>query len=123
MFNGDENTDPEAHPFIKILETPAPPRPLLACYLQPLSWSLIGFGSVFIFNLFAKKPMFAGIQRHFGMGAAGWLSGMGVQRWLDSNMSETDAVLKHYIMLHPEDFPVPERKRFGELLEPWNPIR
>ncbi|XP_037087274.1 NADH dehydrogenase [ubiquinone] 1 subunit C2-like [Pollicipes pollicipes] len=120
MLQGGEEDD---HPYIRVLETPAPPRPLLVRYLQPISWSVMGFGSGFVYNLFAKKPMFAGIQRHIGLGLAGWMAGVYIEKWLQSSAAERDAVLKHYIQLHPEDFPVPERKKYGEILEDWSPLR
>lgn len=120
MFQGGDEED---HPYVRILDTPAPERPLLARYLQPISFSAVGVGSAFIFNVFAKKPPFAGIQRHLVLGAAGWMAGLYINQWIASNSAERDAVLKHYIQLHPEDFPVPERKKYSEVLQPWNPLR
>lgn len=38
-------------------------------------------------------------------------------------LAERDAILKNYIELHLEDFPVPERKKYAELIEPWIPVR
>ncbi|XP_043190013.1 ethylene-responsive transcription factor ABI4-like isoform X2 [Amphibalanus amphitrite] len=120
MFQGGEEDD---HPYVRVLETPAPERPLLARYLQPISWGGIGFASAFVFNLFARKPPLAGIQRHIALGGIGWVAGLYINKWIESNSAERDAVLKHYIQLHPEDFPVPERKKYSEILQPWSPLR
>ena len=53
----------------------------------------------------------AGIQRHVTLGAAGWIAGTYINKWIESNSAERDAVLKHYIQLHQEDFPVPGETR------------
>lgn len=54
------------------------------------------------------------------MGAVG---GQFIEERRLNYLSERDAVLRNYIELHPEDFPVPERKKYAEVIEPWIPIR
>ena len=54
------------------------------------------------------------------MGAIG---GQWVEERRLNYLAERDAVLRHYIELHPEDFPVPERKKYADVIEPWIPIR
>ena len=58
-------------------------------------------------NVVIYRCSLAGIQRHLALGAAGWVAGLYINKWIESNSAERDAVLKHYIQLHPEDFPVP----------------
>ena len=58
----------------------------------------------------------AGIQRHLALGAAGWVGGLYISKWIESNSAERDAVLKHYIQLHPEDFPVPGDENSSHML-------
>lgn len=50
---------------------------------------------------------FSGIQKHIALGAG--LSGilMYVSKKREDYFAEKDAVLRHYIELHPEDFPTP----------------
>ncbi|XP_061730145.1 NADH dehydrogenase [ubiquinone] 1 subunit C2 [Cydia pomonella] len=85
----------------------------------------VGFGiatGVFI-NFGTRRPVFSGIQKHI-LGVAGWVTVLSfAQKRRDAYFAERDAVYRHYIELHPEDFPVPERKKIGEILEPWIPIR
>ncbi|XP_075974964.1 NADH dehydrogenase (ubiquinone) B14.5 B subunit [Anticarsia gemmatalis] len=79
-------------------------------------------GATFV-NFQTRRPPFSGIQKHII--AAGGLTGIltMVQKKRDEYLAEKDAVLRHYVELHPEDFPTPERKKIGDILEPWVPVR
>lgn len=37
---------------------------------------------------------------------------MTVDKWRNEYFAEKDATLRHYIELHPEDFPTPGKKQF-----------
>ncbi|XP_033229807.1 uncharacterized protein LOC117181347 [Belonocnema kinseyi] len=37
--------------------------------------------------------------------------------------ARTDAIMRDYIIRHPEDFPPPERQKYGEIFTKWIPIR
>lgn len=67
--------------------------------------------------------MISGIQKHLIGTSLGAIGGQFIEERRLNYLSERDAVLRHYIELHPEDFPVPERKKYAEVLEPWIPIR
>lgn len=47
-----------------------------------------------------------GIQRHFFATGLGALFGYKVDQWTSSYYADRDAVLRHYIELHPEDFQI-----------------
>lgn len=49
----------------------------------------------------------AGIQKHLLYTGIGALFGKITDGWRNEYLAERDAVLRHYIQLHPEDFPVP----------------
>ncbi|KAB0798799.1 hypothetical protein PPYR_06679 [Photinus pyralis] len=88
-----------------------------------------GLGAGFMFalacgsNWFIRRPMLSGIQKHVVFTILGGFLG----KYIDSNRSEylaeRDAVLRHYIELHRDDFPDFERKKYSEVFEPWVPIR
>ncbi|XP_059619645.1 NADH dehydrogenase [ubiquinone] 1 subunit C2 [Phlebotomus argentipes] len=83
----------------------------------------MGFGLGCWVNFMRSRPILSGLQRHIGFSLIGATACFFVDRYRDKYMSERDAVLRHYIELHPEDFPTPERKKYGELMDRWIPIR
>lgn len=48
-------------------------------------------------------------------------------KYFDDRQGQTeadrDAALRHYIQLHPDDFPPFERKKLKDVLENWAPLR
>ncbi|CAH2076160.1 unnamed protein product, partial [Iphiclides podalirius] len=85
----------------------------------------VGFGicTGVCINFGTRRPLFSGIQKHI-IGVATWCTILHyVQNRRDDYLAEKDAVYRHYVELHPEDFPTPERKKIGDLFEPWIPIR
>lgn len=64
-----------------------------------------------------------GIQKHILATLAGAAVGQFVDQKRNDYLAERDAVLRHYIELHPEDFQQPPRKTFNEVFQPWIPIR
>lgn len=51
--------------------------------------------------------MFVGVQKHVLFTGIGALFGRTADSWRNEYLAERDAVLRHYIELHPEDFPTP----------------
>lgn len=52
---------------------------------------------------------FSGIQKHVVLGVGGVFLGAWLDGKRDAHFAERDAVLRHYVELHPDDFP-PTRK-------------
>ncbi|XP_019872834.1 NADH dehydrogenase [ubiquinone] 1 subunit C2 [Aethina tumida] len=98
-------------------------KPLTAKYWGPAACAVVGFTSVIIGNYLTRRPVFSGIHRHALFGGGGLALGF----WLDDvrnrYLADRDAVYRHYIELHPEDFPDYDRKKIGELFLPWVPVR
>lgn len=46
-----------------------------------------------------------GIQRHIGLTAIGTYAGVIGDKWRNEYYADRDAMYKHYVELHPEDFP------------------
>ncbi|XP_015927083.1 NADH dehydrogenase [ubiquinone] 1 subunit C2 [Parasteatoda tepidariorum] len=87
----------------------------------------LGFSGMFALspvcaNYYQRRPLYAGIHRHILLGILGFAVGHYVTKYLDNKWVERDAIIRHYVELHPEDFKV-ERKKFKEIFDEWYPIR
>ncbi|XP_044743236.1 NADH dehydrogenase [ubiquinone] 1 subunit C2 [Chrysoperla carnea] len=107
------------------LLTPDPNRipSFLSDKIVPIICGALGFGCVCYVNWGSRRPVFSGVQKHVLASTIGVVLGKIVDQKRNEYLSERDAVLRHYIELHPEDFPAPERKKFADILQPWIPIR
>lgn len=90
---------------------------------NPLICSVLGFGCAVFLNFGLRKPPFSGIQNHFILSTLGGGLGLYFDQRRNEYLAKRDAVLRHYIELHPDDFPVKERKKYADVLEAWVPIR
>ncbi|XP_073949481.1 NADH dehydrogenase (ubiquinone) B14.5 B subunit [Choristoneura fumiferana] len=98
-------------------------KPFLNQYWPQILGVSFGIASGVFINFGTRRPVFSGIQKHI-LGVVGWTAVLTyAQERRDAYFAERDAVYRHYIELHPEDFPVPERKKIGDIFEPWIPIR
>ncbi|CAH2108100.1 unnamed protein product [Euphydryas editha] len=98
-------------------------QPVLNEYWPYILGTFFGVGTGLFINFGTKRPLMSGIQKHI-IGVVGFTSLFKyVTNKREEYLAEKDAVLRHYIQLHPEDFPVPERKKLGDVLEPWVPVR
>ncbi|KAH8023677.1 hypothetical protein HPB51_015173 [Rhipicephalus microplus] len=113
-------------PYYEKLFTPEPFNEHRLFMRRFYFWGFPGLAGVLsacIANYFMRKPAFSGIQKHI-FGAALYVAlGESAMRYADHRSMERDAVLRRYILLHPEDFPEPERKKYRDVLEPWIPVR
>ncbi|KAG7306141.1 hypothetical protein JYU34_008733 [Plutella xylostella] len=98
-------------------------KPYLNQYWPYVLGSTLGFCTGMLINFGTKRPIYSGLQKHAACMAIWSASLHIVQKKRDAYFAERDAVLRHYIELHPEDFVEPERKKLADVLEPWIPIR
>ncbi|XP_068632752.1 NADH dehydrogenase [ubiquinone] 1 subunit C2 [Battus philenor] len=83
----------------------------------------VGVGTGMFINFGSRRPAFSGIHKHV-IAAGGWCALLNfVQNKRNEYYAEKDAVYRHYVELHPDDFPTPERKKIADIFEPWVPIR
>ncbi|XP_075154071.1 NADH dehydrogenase (ubiquinone) B14.5 B subunit [Haematobia irritans] len=90
---------------------------------NPAACTLAGFGLACMLNWGFRKPILSGIQNHIGFSALGLFGGTYLDKKRNEELATRDAVLRHYVQLHPEDFPPVPRKKFADVLEQWVPIR
>ncbi|KAG8222053.1 hypothetical protein J437_LFUL000497 [Ladona fulva] len=99
------------------------PVPFLSQIFNPLFGGILGVSCAIFVNFVSKKPILSGIQKHIIFGAVGLGAGKFFDGIRNEELAKRDAVMRHYIQLHPEDFPMPEGKKYKELLTPWVPVR
>ncbi|KAH8385553.1 NADH dehydrogenase [ubiquinone] 1 subunit C2 [Drosophila serrata] len=90
---------------------------------NPMACTLAGVGVACFVNWGFRRPVFSGIQKHIAFAAIGFGAGTYFDQKRSEYLAKRDAVLRHYIELHPEDFPVTDRKKYGDVLESWVPVR
>ncbi|CAL1263754.1 unnamed protein product [Larinioides sclopetarius] len=91
-------------------------------YFYPVTFAILGGGTFAVSNYVVRRPFYSGIQRHIIASAVGFAFGHYLEQYLMNRFAYRDAVIKHYIELHPEDF-VENKKKYKEIFEEWYPIR
>ncbi|VVC97346.1 unnamed protein product [Leptidea sinapis] len=82
-------------------------KPFLNEYWTYILGTAFGVTSGIFMNFGTRRPVMSGFQKHI-LATVGWTALLSfVQNRRDNYLAEKDAVLRHYIELHPEDFPVP----------------
>ncbi|OPJ85934.1 NADH dehydrogenase [ubiquinone] 1 subunit C2 [Patagioenas fasciata monilis] len=69
------------------------------------------------------SPSAAGLHRQVLFTTVGWFVGYYLTKRADYIHAKVDRELLEYVRHHPEDFKRAERKRIGELLEDFHPVR
>lgn len=94
-------------------------------YLGPGVMGAAGAGFNIVNNLLQRKPVKAGIQWTILGGLIGaWVGVLGRDYNAERRQKRIQTTL-HYVMLHPDRFPQPERKKYGDknVLYDWHPVR
>ncbi|XP_074106954.1 NADH dehydrogenase (ubiquinone) B14.5 B subunit [Cotesia typhae] len=96
---------------------------LFAKYFHEIQCSLFGAGVPALGNALLRRPIYAGIQNLLIGAVIGGAVGHLLRLRENGILATRDAIYRDYIINHPEDFPPPERKKFGEVFYPWLPMR
>ncbi|XP_030308987.1 NADH dehydrogenase [ubiquinone] 1 subunit C2 [Calypte anna] len=99
-----------------------PPPPLLN---KGSAWlGLTGWVTALLDNGFNKRPIIrAGVHRQVLFTTVGWFVGYYLIKRTEYMYAKLDRDLLEYVRQHPEDFKAAEKKKVGELLEEFRPIR
>ncbi|XP_037234292.1 NADH dehydrogenase [ubiquinone] 1 subunit C2 [Falco biarmicus] len=99
-----------------------PPPPLVN---KGSVWlGLTGWVSALLDNSFNHRPVIrAGVHRQILFSTVGWFVGYYLIKRTEYLHAKLDRELFEYVRQHPEDFKTAEKKRIGELLEDFHPIR
>uniref|UniRef100_A0A8C0FMH4 NADH dehydrogenase [ubiquinone] 1 subunit C2 n=1 Tax=Bubo bubo TaxID=30461 RepID=A0A8C0FMH4_BUBBB len=68
-------------------------------------------------------PPAAGVHRQILFTTVGWFVGYYLVKRTEYVHAKLDRELFEYVRHHPEDFKAAEKKRIGELLEDFHPVR
>ncbi|XP_031629408.1 NADH dehydrogenase [ubiquinone] 1 subunit C2 [Contarinia nasturtii] len=101
----------------------AEPPSLASKYGVQASLGFLGGLVHVVKNWTYKRPLIAGAYLYPIYAAVGWSAGQLWRNQREAYWADRDAMLRHYIQLHPDDFPPPERKKYGDILLEWTPIR
>lgn len=104
-------------------------KPFLTDLYNPVMCAIVGFGIACSINWGTRRPLFSGlfsfinivirklcklpiyfflgIQKHVAFVVGGGILGKTLDGWRNEHYAEKDAVLRHYVETHPEDFPDP----------------
>ncbi|XP_059488134.1 NADH dehydrogenase [ubiquinone] 1 subunit C2 [Neocloeon triangulifer] len=85
--------------------------------------TVLGIASAVWMNWASYKPAYSGAPRSLLIIAAFGGAGKYLQDYRDRKLAERDAILRHYITLHPEDFELPPRVKYADVFQKWIPVR
>ncbi|KAJ8674121.1 hypothetical protein QAD02_005383 [Eretmocerus hayati] len=86
-------------------------------------WPTVTVGGCAYVNWFMQRPVYAGLPRYGLAAVAGIVLAKVFKDAKYHRESERDQVLRHYIKLHPEDFPPPVRTTYNDEFRDWVPCR
>ena len=88
--------------------------PIVSYFWYPVLFgSSMGLGNP-IRNMLYRRPMNTALHLTIAGAATGWFFGCWWRNRLARKNADELAVIRHYMMLHPEKFPEPEKKKFGD---------
>ncbi|TRY63418.1 hypothetical protein TCAL_14175, partial [Tigriopus californicus] len=85
---------------------------ILDHYQAPTLFGLAGLGVNVLGNMFSRRPLKAGIQWTILGGLLGTWLGVQTREFNANRRQKRIQTTLHYVMLHPERFPEPERKKY-----------
>jgi hypothetical protein len=88
--------------------------PIYSYFWYPAIFGAAGLGGNVFKNVLYRRPLNTGLHVTVFGGVTGWLFGCWLRNRLATKNANEIAAVKHYLMLHPEKFPEPEKKKFGE---------
>ncbi|XP_074535913.1 NADH dehydrogenase [ubiquinone] 1 subunit C2 [Halichoeres trimaculatus] len=84
----------------------------------------VGWGIALIHNgINRRPPLRAGVHRQVLATTIGWFLGYHITKIENYVNAKLDRDMREYVRLHPEEFPLKEKKTFAEIVEPFCPIR
>ncbi|XP_011148119.1 NADH dehydrogenase [ubiquinone] 1 subunit C2 [Harpegnathos saltator] len=116
--------DPNIQWALELLKPDPTYQPSIMQKYSAEFWSMsAGFTMASLRNCYYRRPFFAGLQLHAMFVAGGYIFSQYAKKFIHFLEARRDTRLRNYIILHPELFPEPVRVKYGDILEPWTPIR
>lgn len=89
--------------------------PCLSASMPPITQAL--------FNWSQRLPIKTNMISMAALVPIGFYIGLQAKRWREMIAAENQAVMRHYILTHPERFPEPKRVKYGDAIFEWRPFR
>ncbi|GAU89418.1 hypothetical protein RvY_01969 [Ramazzottius varieornatus] len=87
-------------------------------------WGAVGGYLCVVFgNYRIGHPVFSRIYLHAGGALLGWWLGGQIDYYQSKSYAERDAMMRHYMSLHPEDFQEQRPPKLKYVIYPWYPVR
>lgn len=99
------------------------PPSLTRWIFQLACGAAIGFGGVCFQNYQNQRPIYSGVHRHIFWTSVMIALSHSIYVVSLTRAARRDAVIRHYLETHMDDFPVVDRKKVKDILLPWHPIR
>ncbi|XP_005092401.1 uncharacterized protein LOC101846269 [Aplysia californica] len=80
-------------------------------------------GVSFLHNYLSRRPPTASVVKHVAAVLGGLYVGTKADEFLENRRNTRVLVLEDYISKHPEDFPLVQPKKYGDVLYSWQPCR
>jgi len=91
--------------------------------MAPLGASAIPLSMNFLRNATSRLPLRTNMFGTLLVMPVFAFAGLGYRKWVDNQHQEEEAVVKHYILTHPERFPEPKKVKYIDHIEAWRPVR
>jgi NADH dehydrogenase (ubiquinone) 1 subunit C2 len=95
----------------------------LSHWWLPMAMPTLGVVASLYSNSANKIPYRAKMHKHIIFGVCGLALGLYTRKIKAEWLAEKDVLYYHYMTLHPEDFPPPEKIKFRDYLSTWTPVR
>ena len=89
----------------------------------PLSSAVFPLAAIFARNSTNRVPLRTGLVPAIATMPFFGLVGYYFRKHFDGIRQEEEAMMRHYIITHPELFPEPKKVKFIDHIEPWKPMR
>ena len=110
-----EDPDPKIKWALDILEPPGGEQmTLMSRIAMPFIGGFGGFVGILGHNYFRRIPLRSNIFGYVALTALGVLIGEKATDYSRQQRALEIAMVKHYIMLHPDRFPEPEKMKIGD---------
>ena len=89
----------------------------------PFWGAVAGYIITCVANYRAGHPVFSRLYIHAGSIVLGWWTGGQIDYYQSKSYAERDAMMHHYMSLHPEDFQEQRPPKLKYVIYPWHPVR
>ena len=115
-----DNPDPRIQWAMKVLDQEGEDfEGVTGKLFTPMSWAAAVPGFNTLHNMMSRQPLRTNLFGALLLMPASAFIGIQIRNFFDNQRSEEEAMIRHYIMTHPERFPEPKKVKYIDHIEPW----